>query len=210
MGKAKLKEERIMRIVGLRQAGHSLPEIQAITGHSRGTIWKYIKDVAVLPEYADLLRAKQGGSQERARKRWSDAALAAEREIGVSLSKRDSLLVLAALYWGEGNKRELNIINCDPLLLRTFLRGLYHLGVTKKDIRFSIRVFGKPHLENTKQYWARTLELTNANYVGCEIVNGNKVGKHKYGMCRIRVSKSERTFKLVMSMIDLIGARKPS
>jgi hypothetical protein len=205
MGKVQLTSRQIRRLTGLRQTGHSLPEIRQITGHASSTVWKYIKDVSVSPRYRKILHIKQGGSKERARRRWSNAAEKAKEEIGAALSRRDRLLVLAALYWGEGNKRELNMINGSPLLLKTFLESLYCLGVVSADIRFSIRVFGRKNLKKTKDFWQRTLELTDANYVGCEILDGKKDGKLEYGMCRVRMVKSEQIFKLIMSMIDLIG-----
>jgi hypothetical protein len=36
------------------------------------------------------------------------------------------------------------------------------------------------------------------------VIKGKKIGKLKYGMCRLRVKKVGRYFKLIISMIDLI------
>src|SRR3989338_1546198 len=46
----------------------------------------------------------------RSKLEWEKAQAEATRLVG-KLTARDKILVLCALYWGEGTKRELNIIN---------------------------------------------------------------------------------------------------
>jgi hypothetical protein len=48
------------------------------------------------------------------------------------------------------------------------------------------------------------LNLPVSQIRSVNILKGKKVGKLEYGMCRVRVTKGERHFKLIMSMIDLI------
>lgn len=37
-----------------------------------------------------------------------------------------------------------------------------------------------------------------------DIIQGKKVGKLKFGMCRLRVEKSSKEFKLLLSLINVI------
>ena len=109
MGKERLLQDKVAKIIHLRERGHSLPEIRKITGHGSSTIFKYIQDVEILPEFINMWRRKQGGSAQRAKEKWEDALKTAESTIG-KMNSRDELFLLAGLYWGEGNKRELNLI----------------------------------------------------------------------------------------------------
>lgn len=203
MSKKKLTSQQIKEIVDLRQTGHSLPEIKKITGRSSGSVFKYIKDIKVLEKYKEILRIKQGGSKERANKKWADSKESVSILIG-KLSRRDNLIFLAGLYWGEGTKRELNLINGDPYLIKSFINGLYDLGIDKKDVKLNLRVFSTMNEIDTKKYWSEFLEINEDQFGNSEILEGKTVNKLTHGMCRVRVSKSEKHFKLIMSMIDYI------
>src|SRR3989344_6956028 len=115
MPKPSLSEKEISTIISLRNTGHTLYEIKNLTKRANGTIWKYIRDVSVLPKYQDIWKAKKGGSRARSDRDWKEAEVRASgivRDIGL----RDKMLIISCLYWGEGNKMELNLINSDPLL----------------------------------------------------------------------------------------------
>ncbi len=204
-GKPVTKKE-IETIIHLRETGHSLTEIRKTTSRGNATVFRYIKDVKVLPEYKDLLKSKQGGSRARARRGWEGASKKVE-SIFPELSSQNKLLVLASLYWGEGTKRELNLINSDPDLLRVFVECLLELGVTREMLRITIRIYEDMSEKDSRKYWARVLGVTEKNIIGVNVLKGKKKGKLKYGMCRVRVTKGEQYFKLIMSMIELIKSK---
>ena len=191
------------QIVRLRKIGHSLPEIARITRRGNSTIFPLVRYVIVEEPYLSILRAKQGGSKMRAENKWAHAAAEASQRVG-TLSDRDKLLVLAALYWGEGNKTQLNLINSDPALIHVFVTCLKALGVRVSDLRISARIFSDMDREGVLKFWSTITSVPVSEFRGVEIIHGKEKGKLKYGMCRVRVKKSEAFFKAVMSMIECI------
>lgn len=204
---SRLTSEAVEEIINLRKTGHSLPEIRRITGRSNGTVYNLISKTNVLPEFASLLKSKQGGSKERARIAWESARSHASSIIPEIFSQQSILLVLAALYWGEGTKHELNIINGDPCLLRTTVIGLRALGVHDDEFRVTVRLFGKMPEVDAINYWSTAVDVPKHQFIGIERLPGNESKKLPRGMCRIRVAKGAKYFKLIMSMIDLIKSQ---
>ena len=187
----------------LRRTGHSFPEIRRITRGSAGTVHRYARDIAVSPEFAEELRNKRGGSKARSALLWNHARKKAAKLVG-KVTTRDKLFILSALYWGEGTKSELNIINGDAELLRVFVNCLDAIGISKEDLRFSLRLYSDidPHIARTS--WAQVFRINPESIQIGEIIVGKKRGKLAYGMCRIRLKKGGSYFKLIMSMIESI------
>lgn len=199
----RISDEEIQRIVELRKNGHSLPEIKKIVRRGTGTIFRYAHRVRVSKKFQRLLRDKQRGSRIRAQIQWASARTHARKLLG-KLDSRDKLLVLATLYWGEGTKRELNIINGDPNLLRVFVACMLSLGVAKMDFQFSLRIYEDVDHKQAVIFWAREFSVPIEKIKIAEILNGKKRGKLRFGMCRIRLRKSGEYFKLIMAMIESI------
>ncbi len=203
MPKKTLTNAQIKEIVDLRQTGHSLTEIKQKTKRANSTILKYIQDVVVLPEYKDILKSKQGGSKERSRIKWDEAKESAATIVG-KLSDRDIMMFMAGIYWGEGTKKDFNLINGDPYLIRIFINSLNFLGVKKEDIKLSFRVFNGMNKDEIIDFWLKFLGMDIGQVTGCEIVRGSDSKRLIHGMCRVRVRKGGKYFKLIMSMIDFI------
>ena len=157
----------------------------------------------VLPQYESLLRAKQGGSIARSKRKWAEASKEARRLVEC-ITERERLLILACLYWGEGNKRDLDLNNSDPALIKVFVECLKIIGVKKDDLRITLRLYNDLNRQRAIKYWSDLLEISADKILGVNTLYGKKKGKLKYGMCRVRVAKGGPYFKLIMSMIDLI------
>lgn len=201
-GKIVTKSE-INRIKKLRETGHSLPEICRTLKRGSSTVHRFAKDIAILPEYVDILKQKRGGSINRAMESWKIADDDAKALLG-KINKRDKLFILATLYWGEGTKRELNIINSDPRLIQVFISCLEEIGVERKDLRITLRIYDDLEIEKAKKYWAEVCGINVKNILSVNRLKGKKAGKLPYGMCRVRVTKSAKAFKLIMSMVEFI------
>ncbi len=201
MGKPTLTGPEIEKIINLRKTGHSIPEIVRITRHGRATVFKYVQNIQPPPEFIEILRAKQGGSKERARRAWEDAASQA-KTILYPFTQKDPLCIIIGLYWGEGTKKELNLINSDPRMIKMFIEGVKLLGVRAEDLRLSLRLFEGTSSEAAIAYWASALVLPASHvHTVHYIQKGTKQGRHPYGMCRVRVARSAKYFKLLMSLI---------
>lgn len=203
MPKPRLLSREIKKIKNLRKTGHTLPEIKKITKRSYGTVWRYIEGISILPQYQEIWKAKRGGSKAKSNREWQEAKVKASGIIG-RLGFSEKMLILSCLYWGEGNKTELNLINSDPILVRTFLRCLKDLGVKDDELKISLRLFESINRRKAISFWTRTLSLPRGTIRKIDVISGKKVGKLKYGMCRVRVKKGGRYFKLIISMINLI------
>ena len=200
-GKPVTKED-VLRIKSLRRRGYSLPEIRRAVRRGNAVVHQHIQGVKVIEPYLSILRAKQGGSKIRAQKAWSNARNEAIAMLHGDL--RDSLLILASLYWGEGNKSELNLINSDSNMVRLFVVLLHSIGVERRDLKVSARAFDDLPVDNILKFWSKITNVPVSRFGKTDVLTGKKKGKLRFGMCRIRVRKSAKYFKLIMSVIDLL------
>ncbi len=206
MGKPKINENVVGKIKDLRKSGKSVKEIVKQLKLGTGTVSKYCKDVHLDTRARDILESKKYPAKKTSEQEKESSKIEAFKIIK-SLNKRDTFLVFTALYWGEGTKRELNLINGDPELVSFFVRGLLSLGVDKKRIKISIRLYPFQDEETVSLFWVKKLALHRSNIVGFERVDGGKkIHKLTYGMCRVRVEKGSYYHKLVMSSIQLISS----
>jgi DNA-binding transcriptional MerR regulator len=207
MGKPVLSKAEIIQIKSLRETGHTLGEIKNIVKRGYGTIFRYVKNVPILPQYQDVWKVKRGGSKSRSLKGWQKAEEQVAKIFDGVFSLREKLLILAALYWGEGNKNELSLINGDPSLVKIFIVFLRELGVTTKELKISLRLFEEINVDEAVIFWLETLNLPDNTIIKINIIKGKKKGKLKYGMCRVRVEKGGEYFKKIISMIRLIRSK---
>lgn len=198
-----INKDEIEKIISMRKTGHSLPEICKFLNRGGSTVYKYAKDVVVLPVYANTLKQKQGGSKDRSRIQW-DKSVASANDLLKKIGKRDKLFILAALYWGEGTKSEFDLINGDPSMIRVFISCIKEIGVEKKDLRVSLRIYEDIDSSDAKKYWSKVCGIDMKNILSVNILKGKKIGKLPYGMCRVRVTRGGEHFKLIMSMISSI------
>lgn len=166
-------------------------------------IWKYVQDVKILPEYQDAWKIKKGGSKVRAEHNWNEARLKASSFVS-KIGLKEKMLILSCLYWGEGNKTELNLINSDPSMIRVVISCLKDLGVKDEELKISLRLFEDIDKQKAILFWSNSLKLSPSLIQKIDVIKGKKIGKLQYGMCRLRVTKGGQYFKLLMSMIDLI------
>ncbi len=207
MSKPSLLPKEIAKIQNLRKTGHTLYEIKKLTNRkSNGTIWKYIKEVSILPKYQEIWKVKRGGSKARSEPDWREAKNKASR-ILTGFGSTEKMLILSCLYWGEGNKKSLDLINSDPYMLKVIISCLKELGVQESELKISLRLFENIDRNKAISFWTRTLSLSENTIQKIDVIRGNKIGKLEFGMCRLRVKKGGKYFKLIKSMIDLIRQR---
>lgn len=202
----KINNQKIKQIIKLREKGHSLPEIMKITKRGSSTVFKYIKNVKILPQYYKIWRYKQGGSRRRMLEEWKKAKAKA-RNIISSLSKKEKMIIAACLYWGEGTKNDFGLSNTDAELIKTFVNFLKEFGINKKDLRVTIRVYSDLNKQKAIKFWAKTIGISDKKILNVNVLQGKKEGKLKYGMCRIRITKGGPYLKLIKSIIELIKVK---
>lgn len=197
---AKISAKKIGRIKYLRQQGWSIPEIAAAIPASKSTVCRYCRQVAILPEFLDQWSMKRGGSHKK-RLQKEARALEEAKVLINSLTDKEKLLYISALYWAEGNKKDLILINSDPALVLTFLKGLRDIFHIPDDrIRANIRIHSNLNHDDCLNYWSKLLDIPASNFCKTEVVEGNKKGKLQYGMCRLRVKKGSDMLKTLVAV----------
>ncbi|MEI6810482.1 MAG: hypothetical protein WCK60_00330 [Candidatus Nomurabacteria bacterium] len=206
MGKPKIKEDILYKLKLLRESGKSIAEIVNELGLGKGTVGKYCRDIKLNKKAKQVLETKRYPSRRVSLEQKLESREHASKIIK-SLNDRDMFLIFSALYWGEGTKSELNIINGDHRLIDFFVKGLISLGIEKKRIKISIRFYSGQNKKELISFWLKLLALDESNIVGFEKVEGNgKTNKLIHGMCRVRVQKSSYYHKLVTSAIEIISS----
>ena len=195
-----LSKETIKKIKLLRQKGYSLPEIKKAVKSSHGSVFLHIKGVKILPKYWKEWHGKQGGSIKRMRIKEKLAKEKAEKTI-VSLSDKEKMIFLTALYWGEGNKSDFNLMNTDSDLIRVFIKGLQEIfNISKNRLRISIRIYEDLDKQKCLEYWSKITGVPAEKFVSVNILKGNKKGKLPYGMCRLRILKGGDMLKYIKAI----------
>lgn len=201
-----LTKRQIKHIVHLRERGHSLPEIKRATRHSSSTVFKYIQNVKILPEFIDFWKSKRKSSIFRMIQEQRRAQEQAKSLFG-KIGEEEKLIIVACLYWAEGEKKDFSLSNTDPNLIRVFIECLKSLGVTKKDLRINIRVYEDLDIPAAISFWAKVVGIPKSQIVSVNVLKGKKKGKLQYGMCRVRIIKGGYLLKLIKSLVDLITSK---
>ncbi len=210
MGKPKINDSTLEELKSLRLAGKSVKEIVKELKLGNGTVSKYCKGLVLSNEAKVILDAKKYPAKRISLEEKAKAEIHAKKIIK-GLSSRDIFLVFSALYWGEGTKSELNIINGDPNLILFFVKGLLSLGIEKERIKISIRYYSTQNKNKLTSFWLDLLALDKSNVVGFERVESTShVNKLIHGMCRVRVKKSSYYHKLVTSAIEILSSPRSS
>ena len=204
MSGVKIANRDAMIIKNLKRQGFSINEIRNLTGKGYGTVFRYSKNVEVMPKYLASWLSKRGGNKKIAENKWISARAEAKRLIK-SLDGVSRLLILASLYWGEGTKKgDFCITNSDPELIKVFLVCLSQLDVGIDRLRVSIRIYEDIDKSEAIKFWSKIIGISEKDIVSVNVLAGRKVGKLKYGMCRLRISKGEALMKKVLSIIQVI------
>lgn len=195
----------IQQIKHLRQKGYSLPEIQREVKVGYGSVYRYINGIKILPEYKNRWFGKRGGSIKRMKKHLRKAEEKAKKTI-LSLSDKEKIIFLSALYWGEGGKSDFNLTNTDSDLIKVFVKGLNDVfGITKNRLRISIRIYEDLDKERCLKYWSDITGVPIKNFVNVNILKGKKMGKLSFGMCRLRITKGGDVLKYIQALYKRIA-----
>src|SRR3989338_4887650 len=96
--------QKIIQAKKLRSKGHTLLEISRIVDLPKTTTYKYIKEIEIASKYKKSFESKRFGSKNYSLKEWGRAKNRAEELLAPIININP--VVLACLYWGEGNKTE--------------------------------------------------------------------------------------------------------
>lgn len=204
----KLKQDAF----ALREVGASYREIQAKLGiSSRGTLSYWFKDL-VLTKGAQKRLEKNAAKATRvgftsfnANRKLriataDDEAYASGKVFVGTLSKRELLLLGAALYWGEGTKSggvgrtpRLVFTNSDPKMIETFMHfALHGLGVPLDRISGELHLYQSIDADTAKKYWSHITSIPVERFWSTYLQSRASAGKRPtnrlpYGTLAIRI-----------------------
>lgn len=201
----KISSEIVKRIKFLRSHGYSVPEISKETNVSKTTVLRYVKEVQILPEYLSEWAGKRGGSRKIRLKKEARALEEGKSAVG-ELTHKEKLLFLSALYWGEGSKKDFELINSDPYLIKFFIETVREVfGLDNNRIRVSIRVYEDLNKNDCLEFWSTVTRITTEEFGRIDTLKGRKSGKLKYGMCRVRILKGGDLLKKIVGINKAIS-----
>lgn len=197
MGKPALNNDKVLKIKNLRSLGHSLPEISRELRIPKTTVFRYIKDVQILPEFINLWEAKRAGSRYRKILKEEQAFSDGQRIVG-NLSAKEKMLFACALYWGEGSKKDFGLSNTDPELIKSFISVLRNVFNIQDDrLRISIRIYEDMDRNRCLNFWSQIVGIEKEKFINVDVLYGKKKGKLEYGMCRVRVLRGGDLLKQI-------------
>ena len=195
-----LSPEKVERIKLLRSQGHSLSEISREIGIGQSTACRYVQGIKILPKFRKIWLKKRNGSTKRKEKA-ENLAIYKAGLIVRKLSDKEKLLILSSLYWAEGAKVDFNLTNTDPDLVKIFIKSLKDvIGISDDRLRLNIRIYEDMDSETCVKFWLNLTGLTRDNLSSVNVLIGKKLGKLKYGMCRVRVTKGGDVLKYLVAV----------
>ena len=196
----RIPQEVIDSIRKLRQKGLSLNEIKKLHPIGYGSVFRYIKDIEILPQYRKSWLDKRGGSRRR-KVRLEAEAYEKSKKVVSSLTEREKLLFLAALYWGEGTKKDFSLTNSDPEMVKVFTKGLKEiLKIPSSRLRVSLRIYEDLDKDRCLAFWSKVIGIDPEQFVSVIVLRGKKVGKLNYGICRVRILKGGNVLKYMAAL----------
>jgi hypothetical protein len=200
MGKSSIRESLRNQIIEKRQQGLSIPELHRMFGISKSTALRYAGNVEILPEFKQRWLDRRNASKIISENSWK-IANEVSTELISSINQKELKIFGAILYWAEGAKREFSFINSDPRMVKFFVKILVSAyKVPSSSIQVSLRLFEDISVPDAIKFWSGITELELSNSIPIEIKKGSKVGKLKYGMCRIRVKKGGLLLKTMFAI----------
>ena len=196
----RIPKKVIESIRKLRQKGLSLNEIRQLHPIGYGSVFRYIKGVEILPQYRKSWLDKRGGSRRRKARLEAEAYEMSKRAVP-NLTEREKQLFLAALYWGEGTKKDFSLTNSDPEMVKVFTKGLKEvLKIPSGRLRVSLRIYEDLDEDKCLAFWSKVIGIDPEQFVSVIILKGKKAGKLNYGMCRVRILKGGNVLKYMAAL----------
>lgn len=193
----------IAKLKSFRRRGYSIERLMKKFEIPKTSIWHHIHTIKLSEKYSKRLRAGQG-SKTRREGEIKRAQEEASHFVPKKIDKATAAMLAAALYWGEGAKRDFNLANSDPNLVRLFMVCMEKLGISPKRFALHVRTYEDLNPDMAIQHWTSITKIPRSNVVRVEVLKGKKGGKLPYGMCRVRLYKGAYQLKFLTAIREHI------
>lgn len=205
--------------------GKSYNEIAKSLDIGKSSLSYWLRDLELSGEAKRILGAKSNYAKEKFQdynRQKHEFVVKENKEIRERFSKKvkmlknyELLLLGAALYWGEGQKRHegkrvsphVAFTNSDPDMIKFFLRFAREiLKIPEEKIKALIHIYPDTIKENAMQFWLDTTGIPKTNFSTTVQVSRASQGKRSknllpHGTLTLRVSSRKKFFE-IMGMID--------
>lgn len=219
------KFEKKLQAERLRKKGTSIKGISDLLEISKSTSSLWCRNIELTSNQRKSLREKMIESGHRGR--ILGAKVNHEKKVEKinsflrkgqffvgNLSPREKILIISALYWGEGSKKEgrFSLSNSDPLMIKLTADWLVgEMGIDRSRLapRIFINSIHKPRIKKVLKFWSNLLELPVSQFGHPVLVNSNlkKIYSNYdnyYGVIALKVSKSSDLKYEIMGYIEAI------
>lgn len=192
----------------LRKQGLLYKKIAEKVPIHRTTLSKWCKDIELTPEqikshgkrYASRLKGAKANYIKR-QKEIQKIRKEAEEKIRPLIDYEFKIAGIA-LYWGEGDKKDLTISNSDPNLIK-FIMGWFRKTclVPEEKFKTSLYLHTGQNEKNMKKYWAKTTKIPLAQFNKTIFKTEGSAtrkydGKQYKGTIKIRVADTSLKHKI--------------
>lgn len=193
----------------LRAQGWTLAEIAAELGVGKGSVSVWVRDVPFEPRPRQRARRRGPNALQRRKAEEIERLLAEGRARIATLSEREFLVAGAALYAGEGFKRdgEVGLANTDPRLIAFFLAWLRHFfEVDERRLRLRLYLHQDLDLAAATAYWVSVTGIPPVQHhapyraAADATIRGEK---HPMGCPSVRYSCT-KTHRAVMGLVEAL------
>jgi hypothetical protein len=193
----------------LRASGWRLADIAAELGVSKSSVGLWVRDVAFEPRPRLPARRREPNALQRRKA----AEIAALQDEGVArlgrLNEQAFLAAGAALYAGEGSKRDGSVIfaNTDAQMMKWFCTWLRRFFAIDES-RLSMRVYLHDglDLEAAKKHWATVTDIPLTQFRASYRAKADssiRTTKHPFGCAYVRYDCS-RTHRAIMGLVKAL------
>ena len=203
-GKTLREIGRVLRISS--STAHLWTRVVRLTELQKRAIWEKHKEAFQAGRRRVTLRQRQERHKEEIKYKQIGKNM-----VGV-ISKRELMLIGAALYWSEGFKRDsrLGFANSDPDMIRLFLRWLFEVGRIPKEsvrLRVGVNMSYRDRVSGIEKKWSRLTgiplgQFQKSFFQKVSWKRGYKNRGEYLGVLRVRVNGQGKLFLTIKGMLE--------
>ena len=194
----------------LRAQAWTLQEIANELGVAKSSVSRWVRDVDFEAKpRAKVARRREPNALQRRKRAEIDELLAEGRRRIGALSERELLVAGAALYAGEGSKRNgtVGFANADPRMVVLFCAWLRHFfEIDEERMRLALYLHQGLDLDAAIAYWANLTQIPSDQFTKPYRAVPDpsiRVARHVHGCASVRYSCS-RTHRAVMGLVQAL------
>jgi transcriptional regulator with XRE-family HTH domain len=195
----------------LRAQAWTLDAIARELGVSKSSVSLWVRDVEFTPKPRNASPHRRPSSLMVRRLAEIDRCDAEGREYVGELDSRELLLVGAALYWGEGFKRDgsIGLANTDPAVLVLFVNWLRScFEIDERRLRVRLYLHEDLDLQAAERYWSSLLDIPIEQFQAPYRAAADptrRTAKHRYGCPAVRYHDSH-LHRRVMGLVRALSS----